>query len=259
MIIKCKPTSPGIRGKVYIKSNFFFYKKKKKLFLIKKKKSGRNNQGKITVNHRGGGFKKKYRIIDFLMNNYYLYGVVKSIEYDPNRNSFISLISYSNGLFKYILHLKGLKIGDKIISGKKLSTKIGYRMKIKYIPIGVKICCVENIPNKGSVYCRSAGCFCKIISKEKKKCILKINSRIKKINFNCYATVGEISNNNFYLKKIGKAGVNRNKGIRPTVRGVAMNPVDHPHGGGEGKTSTKRHPVNFKGKLTKGFKTRRNV
>ncbi|MGX7582566.1 50S ribosomal protein L2 [Candidatus Vidania fulgoroideorum] len=259
MIKKKNPTSPGVRGKVYLKNFFSFFKKRKKLIFKIQSKSGRNNQGKITTQHKGGGVKKKYRNIDFLRNKYYVYGTVKSLEYDPNRNSIINLISYKDGEFKYNLFIKGLKIGDKILSGKNISPKLGYCMQLKNIPIGIKICCVENIPGKGAVYCRSSGSFCKIISKDK-KCLIKMNSgNIKKFNLNCFATIGEIGNGNYYLKKKGKAGVNRNKGIRPTVRGVAMNPIDHPHGGGEGKTSTKRHPVNFKGKLSKGFKTRRNV
>ncbi|MGX7583138.1 50S ribosomal protein L2 [Candidatus Vidania fulgoroideorum] len=255
---KHKPTSPGIRWKVSIENKNVKYKKNKKLLFIKKKHSGRNNLGRITTRHRGGEKKRKIRKIDFLRRKK-TKAFISSIEYDPNRNSLVSLLNYSDGEKKYVIHIKGTKIRDKIISNDKLKPMNGFSMCIKNIPIGTKICCIEMYPGKGAKLVRSAGTFAKLIAIQKKYCIVKLPSKeIRKINSKCFATVGEIGNENFYLKKIGKAGTKRNRGIRPTVRGVAMNPVDHPHGGGEGKTSTKGDPVSPWGIKTKGFKTRRN-
>ncbi|WP_458659084.1 50S ribosomal protein L2 [Candidatus Vidania fulgoroideorum] len=255
-MIKKKPTSPGLRGMVSTEKHFFNFLKKKKLLKTLVSKSGRNNQGKITTRHKGGGVKRKYRIINFNYNKLYIKAKIKSIEYDPNRNANISMILYSDGEYKYNLNIKGSKVGDNILSGYNITPNNANAMILKNIPMGLKICCIENFPNSGAIYSRSAGTYSKIISKKDGSCLIKMSSGvIKNINSNCFATIGEISNGDYYLRKIGKAGIKRKKGIRPTVRGVAMNPVDHPHGGGEGKTSTKRHPVNFKGKLTKGYKT----
>ncbi|UOQ27931.1 LSU ribosomal protein L2p (L8e) [Candidatus Vidania fulgoroideae] len=256
---KYKPTSPGIRWKVSLGNKNEKYKKVRKLLKIKKKTGGRNNLGVITTRHRGGGKKRKIRKIDFLRKKYNIKSYISRIEYDPNRNSFISLLNYVDGQKEYILHVKGTKIGDKIISGYGLKPMNGFSMMLSDIPIGTKICCIEMSPGKGAKLIRSAGSFAKLISNVRGYSIVKLSSgEIRKINSNCFATIGEIGNENFYLKKIGKAGIKRNKGIRPTVRGVAMNPVDHPHGGGEGKTSTKGDPVSIWGKKTKGFKTRKN-
>ncbi|MGX7589371.1 50S ribosomal protein L2 [Candidatus Vidania fulgoroideorum] len=258
-MIKNKPTSPGVRHKIKNKKSFNFYRKIKNLIFINKKNSGRNNQGKITTRHKGGGVKKKYRLIDFKRNKYYVSSVIKNIEYDPNRNVEISLLCYKDGEYKYIIYIKDTRIGDIILSGIKTEISLGNAMILKNIPKGIKICCIEISPGKGAKLCRSAGTFSKIISKKGDFCVIKLKSgEIRKINSKCMATIGEIGNSNFYLQKIGKAGTNRLKGKRPTVRGVAMNPIDHPHGGGEGKTSTKRNPVSKWGKLTKGFKTKKN-
>ncbi|MGX7577208.1 50S ribosomal protein L2 [Candidatus Vidania fulgoroideorum] len=253
---KYKPTSPGSRGKV----NIILKTKKinlKKLINIKKKTGGRNNLGRITTRHIGGGHKQKYIIIEFIKNKKNI-GSIKSIQYDCNRNSFISCVLYTTGEKKYILHINGINIGDKIYNNYKDNFNLGNSMKLKYIPIGTKICQIEIIPNKGAKMARSAGTFAILISQGIKYSIIRLKSGLsKKINKQCRATIGEIGNPLFYLKKKGKAGTNRHLGKRPNVRGVAMNPIDHPHGGGEGKTSSGRHPVSFSGKLTKGKKTRK--
>ncbi|MGX7586233.1 50S ribosomal protein L2 [Candidatus Vidania fulgoroideorum] len=255
-MIKKKPTTPGQRGKIILKNSFHYFRNFKKLKINIKKSPGRNNQGKITVRHKSKGVKKKYRKIDFLREKKYIYGCIKSIEYDPYRNCNISLVSYLDGEYRYIIHLYGLNINDFIINSPKNHPKIGNSMLIKNIPIGIKVCCVELVPGKGAKILRSAGCYALVYSKDMKFTYLKMkNGSLKKINNNCNAVVGCVDNSDFYLVKLGKAGTNIRKGIRPTVRGVAMNPVDHPHGGGEGKTTSKRHPVSYKGKLTKGLKT----
>ncbi|MGX7585955.1 50S ribosomal protein L2 [Candidatus Vidania fulgoroideorum] len=254
---KFNPCTPGTRGRVTIGKNFFT---KKVRYLRKSKKccSGRNNQGLITVRHRGGGVKRSYRIIDFKRRKCYVYSVIKSIEYDPNRNSLISLISYSDGTLSYIPYINGLFTGCNIVSGDSVPPETGNSLSLKNIPLGTKVCCIESSPGKGAVFSRSAGSFSTILSYDGNYCYLRMSSgRVKTFNPNCFATIGEIGNSDFYLSKSGKAGIKRHKGIRPTVRGVAMNPVDHPHGGGEGKTSSKRNPVSPKGILTKGYKTRR--
>ncbi|MGX7577080.1 50S ribosomal protein L2 [Candidatus Vidania fulgoroideorum] len=258
MIQKVLPTSPGVRGKVKIKFKFTKIKRIKNLVSFNSKKNGRNNQGKITVKHRGGGVKKKYIMIDFIRKESFSKGVIKSIEYDPNRNSFISQIFFTNGKKVYLLHIKNTKIGDIISNGENVENKLGNCKPINNIPIGTKICCLEIIPNKGAKILRAAGSSGIILSKDNKHCSIKlISGEIRKFNKNCRAVIGEISNEKFKLKKIGKAGLKIKKGIRPTVRGVAKNPIDHPHGGGEGKTSSGRHPVTPWGKKTKGLKTRK--
>ncbi|WXB47368.1 MAG: 50S ribosomal protein L2 [Candidatus Shikimatogenerans sp. Tmey] len=255
---KFKSITPGQRFKILLNNKLLFtpLKKYKKLFLKKNKKNGRNNQGKITVSHLGGGHKKKYRIIDFKRNKYDILGKIKSIEYDPNRNCYISLIYYIDGEKRYILSNKKFKINQKILSSKKkISINIGNSMPIKYIPNGTLISCIEKNPNKGGIYSRSAGNFSKIISKKKKYVKIKLSSN-KVINVldNCMATIGIISNENHKLISLGKAGRNRWLGNRPRTRAVAMNPIDHPMGGGEGKASG-GHPRNKKGLLAKGYKT----
>ncbi|QSW37816.1 50S ribosomal protein L2 [Candidatus Vidania fulgoroideae] len=255
-----KATSPGVRWLVKTKPrNLYTGKLLRKLTKSKPHTAGRNNQGKITTHHKGGKQKQRQRLIDFKRNKINVPGIIKTIEYDPNRNAFISLIHYIDGEKKYILNNKHSKTGDCIIASETAEIKTGNAMPIKNIPIGTKVCCIENEPGKGAVYARAAGTSFTIINKCTNYCIVKTpKNELRKINNNCKATIGEIGNQDKYLEKLGKAGRNRLKGIRPTVRGVAMNPIDHPHGGGEGKTTTKRHPVNFKGKKTKGKKTRTN-
>ncbi|MGX7582989.1 50S ribosomal protein L2 [Candidatus Vidania fulgoroideorum] len=255
-IINSKPKTPGLRFKTKIKIEKF--KTFKKLTKIKKNKSGRNNKGKITVRHKGGGVKKKYRILDFKKKNN-IEGKIESIEKDPNRSGLISRILYKDGERKYNIYIKNTKIGDRLINGDNVCNKIGNSKKIKNIPIGSKICCLEITPNRGSKLLRSAGAFGILISIGNKYSVVKLKSNsMRKFNNDCFATIGEVGNELHSLIKFGKAGVKRLIGIRPTVRGVAMNPVDHPHGGGEGKTSSGRNPVSPWGKLTKGFKTRKN-
>ncbi|MGX7582705.1 50S ribosomal protein L2 [Candidatus Vidania fulgoroideorum] len=255
-----KATSPGVRWQVKIKTHKLYKNAPaNKLTYYKPHTAGRNNQGKITSRHRGGKQKQRWRLIDFKRTKLNIPGIIKTIEYDPNRNAFISLINYIDGDKKYILNNKHSKIGDQIITSESAEIKTGNAMSIKNIPVGTKICCIENEPGKGAVYARAAGVSFTLINKTTKYCIVKTpKNELRKINNNCKATIGEIGNQDKYLEKLGKAGRSRLKGIRPTVRGVAMNPIDHPHGGGEGKTTTKRHPVNFKGKKTKGKKTRNN-
>ncbi|WP_343183991.1 50S ribosomal protein L2 [Buchnera aphidicola (Ceratovacuna keduensis)] len=259
IIKKVKPTSPGRRHLIKIK-NYNLYKKKPLKSLLKKivKTGGRNNLGRITTRHIGRGHKKKYRYIDFKRNKDNIPAVVKRIEYDPNRSSNIALIVYKDGTKSYILEPKNIKIGDIVISGKKVEIKSGNCLCIKNIPSGEYIHNIEIKPGKGAQISRSAGSHSQLISKEKNYALIRLCSgEIRKIHLNCRATIGEVGNIKHMLRKFGKAGCKRWLGIRPTVRGTAMNPVDHPHGGGEGKNFGK-HPVSPWGKQTKGKKTRNN-
>lgn len=229
-----------------------------KLIYSKNKTGGRNNLGRITVKHIGGGHKQKYRLIDYKRDKIDIEAKVKTIEYDPNRTSYISLLYYKDGEKRYILSLKGLSIGDKILSSKRLlNFNIGNSAPLKIIPIGTIISSIENIPGKGAIYSRSAGTYSILLSKDNKYAIIKLSSNQKKmILLNCMATIGSISNINHKFLKLKKAGNNRWRGKRPRTRGVAMNPIDHPMGGGEGKASG-GHPKSYKGIYSKGFKTRR--
>lgn len=259
-IIKYKPTSPGRRhatkliNETLIKKNNPFSKLIKKIH----KTGGRNNNGRITTRHIGGGHKKKYRLIDFKRNKDNILATIKTIEYDPNRSSMISLVLYKDGERRYILSPKNIKIGDIIESGNNIEIKIGNNLPIDNMPIGSIIHNIEIKPKKGGQIARSAGAYAQIISKDKKYTIIRLKSgETRKILSNCRATLGEVGNSEHMLRSLGKAGANRWRGIRPTVRGTAMNPVDHPHGGGEGRNFGK-HPVTPWGKQTKGKKTRKN-
>ncbi len=259
IIKKCKPTSSGCRHKIKI-INYNLYKGKPYYPLLRKnnKSGGRNNFGRITVRHIGGGHKKKYRIIDFKRNKDNILGKVERIEYDPNRSAFIALILYDDGERRYIIYPKNLKIGDTIKSGFNIDIKIGNCLSLNNIPIGSLVHNIELIPGKGGQLSRSAGSYARIILSEKKYVFLRLRSgEIRKVNFLCRATLGEVGNSEYMLKRFGKAGISRWLGIRPTVRGTAMNPIDHPHGGGEGRNFGK-HPVTPWGLQTKGKKTRRN-
>ncbi len=259
-IIKYKPTTPGFRHRVKVVNfNLFKGKPYNKLIKKKKKSGGRNNLGRITVRHIGGGHKKKYRIIDFKRNKDNIIGVIERIEYDPNRSSYIALVLYSDGERRYIIYPKGLKIGSKIISGvNDISYKIGNTLLVCNIPIGLLIHNIELIPGKGGQISRSAGSYSQVLIKEKSYVTVKLRSgEVRKINSLCRATIGEVGNSEHMLISLGKAGASRWLGIRPTVRGTAMNPVDHPHGGGEGRNFGK-HPVTPWGLKTKGKKTRKN-
>ncbi|WP_259289737.1 50S ribosomal protein L2 [Candidatus Nasuia deltocephalinicola] len=253
-LFKFKPSSCGTRNKVKIINNLYKFKLFKKNSKILKFSAGRNNKGRISIRHKGGRFKRKYRYIDFFRNKDGIVGVVERIEYDPNRNSNLLLILYSDGDRRYIIAPKNIFISNLVISGN-VSLKIGNSLYLKFIPLGIKIHCVEHTPGGGAVFARSAGSYCVIVSNDLDFVIIMLKSGIlKRLNFMCKATIGEVGNSEHFLIKLGKAGSKRHTGIRPTVRGVAMNPVDHPHGGGEGKSSGGRDPVTPWGKKSKPFK-----
>ena len=259
-IVKAKPTSPGRRFVVQNK-NAELHKGKPFKSLVKKKSKtgGRNNLGRITCRHRGGGHKQHYRQIDFKRIKDNVPAIVERIEYDPNRSANIALLKYIDGARAYILATKKMTLGQKIISGTSVPIEIGNSMPISSIPLGTVVCCVEMKPQKGAQLARSAGTSVQVVAKEGEYATLKLRSgEMRKVLLACRATIGEIGNEKHNLISLGKAGASRWRGIRPTVRGVAMNPVDHPHGGGEGKTSGGRHPVSPTGVPTKGYRTRSN-
>ena len=258
-IRKLKPTSAGARQSSYeIRKDITVDKPEKSLLASKGSKAGRNNKGRITVRHKGGSHKKFYRLVDFKRNKDGIPGVVKTIEYDPNRNARIALIAYLDGEKRYILAPDGLKVGDIVESGSNVEIKIGNTLKLKDLPVGVIIHNLELKPGKGGQLSRAAGNFAQLLSKEGEYCHVRLPSgEIRLVNANCRATVGQVSNLDHENISLGKAGRKRYLGIRPTVRGVAMNPIDHPLGGGEGRTSGGRHPCTPWGKPTKGYKTRK--
>jgi large subunit ribosomal protein L2 len=259
-LVKLKPTSPGRRGTVRVvnpdlhKGDGF-----KPLLESKRAISGRNNVGRITVRHRGGGHKRKYRVVDFCRIKDAIPATVERLEYDPNRSAHLALLCYSDGERRYILGPKGLKAGDKVVSGVDAPIATGNCLPLRNIPVGTVMHNVELKPGKGGQMARSAGTSTQLIGKEGKYAQIRLRSgEMRKVLLDCRATVGEVGNSEHSLRKLGKAGAKRWRGIRPTVRGVAMNPVDHPHGGGEGRTSGGRHPVSPTGVPTKGYRTRRN-
>ena len=255
-----KPTSPGRRGM----SGFVFEEitastPEKSLLAPLKKKGGRNNNGRITVRHHGGGHKRRYRIIDFSRNKQEIPAKVASVEYDPNRSARISLLHYADGEKRYILTPFGLKVGDVIFSGENADIKTGNALPLKNIPVGTMLHCIELRPGKGAQLGRSAGAAIQLMAKGDDYAQLKLRSgEIRKVRIECMATVGTVGNAEHMNINKGKAGRNRWLGRRPTVRGVVMNPVDHPHGGGEGKSAGGRHPVSPTGQSAKGLKTRKN-
>lgn len=259
-IIKCKPTSPARRFVIKVQNKDLHKGEPFAPLLAKKcRTGGRNNGGRITVRHHGGGHKQNYRLIDFKRLYDGIPAVVERLEYDPNRTAFIALIKYSNGAKTYIIAPKDLKAGDSILSGSDAPVKVGNALPLRSIPVGSFVHCVEMKPLKGAQLARSAGASVQLIAKEGQYAVLRLRSgEMRKVLVDCRATLGEVSNSEHNLRSLGKAGASRWRGIRPTVRGVVMNPVDHPHGGGEGKTSTGRHPVSPWGIKTKGYKTRRN-
>ncbi len=223
------------------------------------KKGGRNNQGRITCRHRGGGHKRRYRLIDFKRNKIGVPGKVASVEYDPNRTSRIALIHYADGEKRYILWPEGLKVGDEIISSAHADIKVGNCMKLKYVPMGTEVHNIEMKAGKGGQIVRSAGTSAQVMAREGVYCLLRMPSgELRQIHVECRATIGKVGLSEHNNMSLGKAGRKRWLGRRPHVRGVVMNPVDHPHGGGEGRTSGGRHPVTPWGIPTKGKKTRRN-
>tara|TARA_B100001113_G_scaffold114674_1_gene93374 strand:+ start:16617 stop:17453 length:837 start_codon:yes stop_codon:yes gene_type:complete len=259
-IVKSKPTSPGRRFRVKITNKDLYKGQPYEPLLVKLNKSGgRNNQGRITTRHIGGGHKKRYRIIDFKRNKDNIPAVVERLEYDPNRNANIALLLYADGERRYIVAPKNLKSGDKIMSGEQSSINIGNSLPLINIPVGTQVHCIEMKPGKGAQIARSAGTVAQIVAIDGDYATLRLKSgETRKIFKTCRATIGEVGNAEYNLQKHGKAGAKRWLGVRPTVRGVAMNPIDHPHGGGEGKTSGGRDPVSPWGTPTKGYKTRSN-
>jgi len=259
-LVKLRPTSPGRRAVVRL-VNKDLYKGAPYKGLIEKQSNtaGRNNSGRITTRHRGGGHKQHYRVIDFKRNKDNIPAVVERIEYDPNRTANIALVCYKDGEKRYIICPKALTVGTQISSGKNAQIKPGEALPLRNIPIGTLIHCVELLPGKGAQLARSAGASVQLQARDGNYAQLKLRSgEIRKVHIDCRATIGEVSNAEHSLRSLGKAGATRWRGIRPTVRGVVMNPVDHPHGGGEGRTSGGRHPVSPWGKPAKGYRTRSN-
>jgi large subunit ribosomal protein L2 len=259
-IVKCKPTSPGRRHVVKVVNNDLYKGKPYAPLLETKSKSGgRNNGGRITVRHVGGGHKQHYRIVDFKRNKDGIPAKVERLEYDPNRSANIALVLYADGERRYILAPKGLVAGDQIQSGEDAPIKVGNTLPMRNIPVGTTVHAVEMKPAKGAQIARSAGAYSQIVARDGAYVTLRLRSgEMRKIPAECRATIGEVGNAEHMLRQLGKAGATRWRGVRPTVRGVVMNPVDHPHGGGEGKTSGGRHPVSPWGMPTKGYKTRKN-
>jgi len=259
-LIRSKPTSPGRRFRVKV-SNSELHKGKPCESLIAKlsKTGGRNNKGRITTRHIGGGHKRSYRIIDFKRDKDNIAAKVERLEYDPNRNANIALLLYIDGERRYIIAPKNLKAGDSVMSGKDSDISVGNSLPMENIPVGTQVHCIEMKPGKGAQIARSAGTVAQIAAIDGDYVTVKLRSgEMRKIFSKCKATIGEVGNSEYSLQSHGKAGAKRWLGVRPTVRGVAMNPIDHPHGGGEGKTSGGRHPVSPWGTPTKGYKTRSN-
>ena len=259
-VVKCKPTSPGRRFVVKIVNPDLHKGEPYAPLVAKKSKTGgRNNNGRITTRHIGGGHKQRYRIIDFRRNKDDIEATVERLEYDPNRSANIALILYADGERRYIIAPGKLKAGDKVISGESVPFTVGNCLPLRNIPVGSTVHCVEMKPGKGAQIARSAGASAQLVAREGNYATLRLRSgEMRKVLSECRATMGEVSNSEHSLRSLGKAGASRWRGIRPTVRGVAMNPVDHPHGGGEGKTSGGRHPVSPWVTPTKGYKTRTN-
>jgi len=259
-IVKTKPTSPGRRFVVKVVNPDLHKGDPYAPLLEKKSKSGgRNNTGRITTRHVGGGHKQHYRVVDFRRNKDGIPATVERLEYDPNRTAYIALVCYADGERRYIIAPKNLSAGDKIESGNAAAIKVGNTLPIRNIPLGSVIHCVELKPGKGAQVARSAGASAQLVARDGAYATLRLRSgEMRKVLSDCRATLGEVSNSEHSLRSLGKAGATRWRGVRPTVRGVAMNPVDHPMGGGEGRTSGGRHPVSPWGTPTKGYKTRSN-
>ncbi len=259
-LVISKPTSAGRRFVIsVVNKDLHKGKPHGALVTIKKKTGGRNNQGRVTSRHIGGGHKQKYRLIDFKRNKDGIDATVERVEYDPNRSANIALVLYLDGERRYIIAPNGLKVGDKISSGADAAIKVGNCLPLANIPIGSVIHCLELKPKKGAQLARSAGASVQLIAREGIYATVRLRSgEMRKVLAECRAVIGEVGNSEHNLRSLGTAGASRRRGIRPTVRGVAMNPVDHPHGGGEGKTSGGRHPVSPWGTPTKGYKTRKN-
>jgi large subunit ribosomal protein L2 len=259
-IVKTNPTSPGRRFVVKVVTSDIHKGAPFEPLLDKKSRSGgRNNKGRITVRHRGGGHKQRYRIVDFKRNKEGVPAVVERVEYDPNRSANLALLKYLDGDRAYIIAPKGVGPGDRVLAGEDAPIRRGNCLPLRNIPLGTLVHCIELRPGKGAQIARAAGSAAQLIAREGKHATLRLRSgEMRKILAECRAVIGEAGNSEHSLRKLGKAGATRWRGVRPTVRGVVMNPVDHPHGGGEGRTSGGRHPVTPWGVPTKGYKTRKN-
>ncbi|MDH4246553.1 MAG: 50S ribosomal protein L2 [Deltaproteobacteria bacterium] len=259
-IRKYNPTSPARRGmSVSTFDELTTDTPERSLLAPMRRKGGRNNLGRITTRHQGGGHKRRYRIIDFKRDKTGIPGRIDTVEYDPNRNARISLVVYADGEKRYIISPQGVTVGERVMSGPDAEIKVGNALPLKNIPVGQELHCVELKPGKGAQLARSAGTSVQLSAKDGDYAQIKLRSgEIRKVRLECMATIGVVGNADFSNLEWGKAGRSRWRGIRPTVRGVAMNPIDHPHGGGEGKTSGGRHPVSPWGQKTKGHRTRSN-
>ncbi|MGD1989774.1 MAG: 50S ribosomal protein L2 [Pseudomonadales bacterium] len=259
-VIKAKPTSPGRRFVVKVVTPELHKGAPHKPLLEKQSSTGgRNNAGRVSTRHRGGGHKHHYRLIDFKRNKDGVPGVVERLEYDPNRSAHIALIKYADGERRYILAPRGVSAGAPIQSGTDAPIKPGNAMPLRSVPVGTMVHNIELKPGKGGQIARSAGAGVQLVAREGSYATLRLRSgEMRRVLVECRATIGEVGNSEHSLRSYGKAGATRWRGVRPTVRGVAMNPVDHPHGGGEGRTSGGRHPVSPWGMPTKGHKTRSN-
>jgi large subunit ribosomal protein L2 len=260
-ITKFKPTTPSLRHTAIVNSDDLTKGVKTPKELLKSKISiaGRNNHGRITTRHRGGGVKRRYRLIDFKRNKFDIPATVKAIHYDPNRSCNIALLAYADGYKNYIIAPLGLKVNDVIVSSETADIITGNSKLLKNIPVGTLVHNVELNPGAGGQMARSAGSYVQVMAKEDDSCLLRMPSgELRKVKLTCRATIGQVGNTDHEKRKIGKAGRKRKMGFRPTVRGVVMNPIDHPHGGGEGRTSGGRHPVSPWGTPAKGYKTRTN-
>ena len=259
-LMKVKPTSPGRRALVKVVTPDL-HKGEPHWPLLESqvRGSGRNNHGRITMRHKGGGHKHHYRIVDFRRDKDGIQATVERLDYDPNRSAHLALLLYADGERRYIIAPKGVGAGTQLVSGAEAPIKAGNTLPLKSIPVGTTVHCIELLPGKGAQMARSAGTSAQLLAREGSYAQLRLRSgEIRKVHVDCRATIGEVGNEEHNLESIGKAGRKRWRGIKPTVRGVAMNPIDHPHGGGEGRTSAGRPPVSPWGVQTKGFKTRRN-
>lgn len=259
-IVKTNPTSAGRRFVVKVQTDALHKGGPVPSLLdSKKRKGGRNNQGRITVRHQGGGHKQRYRMVDFKRSKVDIPAVVERLEYDPNRTAHLALLKYADGERAYIIAPKGLSAGDAVVAGEDAPIAPGNCLPLRNIPVGGLIHCVELRPGKGAQIARAAGSSAQLVAREGTYATLRLRSgEMRKVHSDCRAVIGEVGNHENSLRKLGKAGATRWRGVRPTVRGVVMNPVDHPHGGGEGRTSGGRHPVTPWGVPTKGHKTRKN-
>lgn len=259
-LIKVKPTSPGRRGVVKVVTpDLYKGKPHAPLLESQSKNAGRNNNGRITTRHQGGGHKQHYRIVDFRRNKDGIPAKVERLEYDPNRSAHLALLCYADGERRYIIAPKGISAGDQLVSGSEAPIKAGNTLPLRNIPVGSTIHCIELQPGKGAQIARSAGTSVQLLAREGIYAQLRLRSgEVRRVHVDCKATMGEVGNGEHSLRSIGKAGAMRWRGVRPTVRGVVMNPVDHPHGGGEGRTAAGMNPVSPWGVQTKGFRTRNN-